>query len=87
MPLLLQDLPVQAAVQDGFAGLFGMIVFGVAVNHFGPSATALSGAGVSAATALGGWFLLGEAVMPSTAVGIVPVVLGLAAHVLEGRTR
>lgn len=83
----LRDVLIQAAVQGGLAGLFGMIVFGVAVNRLGPSTTALSGAVVPAATAFGGWLLLDEAVTSATAIGIVLVVIGLATYAMGGRTR
>lgn len=78
------DILIQLAVQGGLAGLFGMIVFGVAVNRLGPSATALSGAVVPAATALGGWLLLGEVVPATTLAGIALVVVGLAAYAMGG---
>lgn len=80
----LPDILVQLAVQGGLAGVFGMIVFGVAVNRLGPSATALSGAVVPAATAIGGWALLSEAVSATTVAGIVLVVVGLAAYAIGG---
>lgn len=81
----LGDVALQAAVQGGLAGLLGMVVFGVAVTRLGPSATALSGAVVPAATAAGGWVLLGERVGPMTALGILLVVAGLAIYALGGR--
>lgn len=74
-----QDIIVQVAVQGFLAGLFGMFIFGVAVAHLGPTATALSGAIVPAATALGGWLLLDETLTGLIVVGIAVMILGLAA--------
>lgn len=81
----LSDVLVQAAVQGGLAGLFGMVVFGIAVNRLGASATALSGAVVPAATAAGGWLLLSEPIGWATAVGIGLVVVGLALYAIGGQ--
>ncbi|KIT16562.1 DMT family transporter [Jannaschia aquimarina] len=81
----LTDVLIQIAVQGGLAGLFGMVVFGIAVNRLGASATALSGAVVPAATAVGGWLLLGETVTTATIVGIALVVVGLALYARGGQ--
>ena len=79
------DVLVQFVVQGLLAGLFGMVVFGVAVRRLGASATALSGAIVPAATALGAWTILGERIEVATGVGIALVVVGLGVFAIAGR--
>lgn len=74
-----QDVVIQIAVQGFLAGLFGMFIFGVAVSHLGPTATALSGSVVPAATALGGWLFLDERLGAFSVVGIAVMIVGLIA--------
>lgn len=78
----LTDVLVQIIVQGFLAGLLGMALFGVAVTRLGPAATALSGAVVPAATAIGGWLFLNELLDGLTLFGIAIMVAGLIAFTL-----
>lgn len=73
----LADVVIQIAVQGFLAGVLGMVIFGIAVTRLGPSATALSGAVVPAATTIGSWLFLSEITAASTIVGIAIMVAGL----------
>lgn len=79
------DIALQFFVQGVLAGLLGMFVFGVAVLRLGPAATALSGAVVPAATAVGGWLILDESISALSIAGTVVMVTGLIVFSL-GRT-
>ena len=81
----MQDLALQVVVLGFLAGLFGMFIFGVAVARLGPTATALSGAVIPAATAIGGWVLLEEELSRFAVSGIAVMILGLIAFSF-GRT-
>lgn len=78
----LSDVAVQIAVQGILAGVLGMAIFGVAITRLGPSATALSGSVVPAATAIGGWLFLDEVIGRSVIAGIAVLVAGLVAFAL-----
>ena len=81
------DILVQVVGQGLLAGVLGMGAFGIAVTRLGPSATAVSGAVVPAATAIGGWFFLGEGIAASTLAGILIMVAGLVAITMGKETK
>lgn len=82
----IQDVAIQIAVQGLLAGVLGMAIFGIAVTRLGASATALSGAVVPAATAIGGWLILSETITGFTLAGIAIMIVGLIAFTLGKAT-
>lgn len=71
------ELLLQVAWQGVLAGLVGQVVYFVAVARLGSSRAALSGALVPALSALGGAWLLGEALGRAEALAVGAVCIGV----------
>lgn len=66
----LGDFILQALVQGVLAGVAGLAAFGLAIRHLGPVTASTSGAVVPFLTALGGAYLLGEALSENTLLAL-----------------
>jgi drug/metabolite transporter (DMT)-like permease len=74
----LHDLLFQALWQGVLAGLVGLWVFAVAIARLGAARAAAFGALAPVASALGGWWWLGDALTLFDAVAVALAVLGVA---------
>lgn len=78
----IEDVLWQLFWQGLVAGVAGLGAFAIAVRNLGASSAAAFGALVPVAAALGGWIVLGEALEPSTMLGVILASLGVAAVAL-----
>jgi drug/metabolite transporter (DMT)-like permease len=71
------DVALQLVWQGVLAGVGGLWLYGVAIQAFGASRAAVSGALVPPAVALGAWVILGEMVDTLTLAALAGVTMGV----------
>lgn len=73
----IRDLVIQFVWQGLLAGVFGMWVYGYAMQKIGPAPAATIGALVPALAAFGAWAILGETPTAVAAVGVALTMVGV----------